>query len=139
MKMRRQTIATSPTCPRCGAAALFSNARFCGHCGAPLTGGQSGLPEWQRPATAKYQHVVMSRMALSCPECGYAMRFGFRKVCRRCGAKLVMVPRLFHVNHVRIYVAGPRAAFTALVVECVHWVIAIAALTLIVKACVPTK
>ena len=57
----------------------------------------------------------MSRMALRCPECGEPMRFGFRKVCRRCGAKLVMVPRLFHLSHVRVFVAGPRAALTALV------------------------
>ena len=131
--------AVFPSCSRCGAVALFSNARFCGHCGAPLTGGHSDLPEWQRPASAKYQHVVMSRIALSCPECGYPMRFGFRKVCRQCGAKLVMVPRLFHVNHVRVYVAGPRAAFTALGVECVHWAIAIGVLVLLAKACNPTK
>jgi predicted amidophosphoribosyltransferase len=126
-------------CPRCGAATHAAGARFCGHCGARLDADASGLPEWQRPAPAKYNHVVMSRIALSCPECGEPMRFGFRKVCRRCGAKLVMVPRLLHVNHVRVYVAGPRAAFTALGVEAVHWAIAIAALALLVKGCVPAK
>jgi hypothetical protein len=62
----------------------------------------------------------MSRIALSCPECGEPMRFGFRKVCRRCGAELVMVPRLFHPNHVRVYVKGPSAAFAGLMVE-VFW------------------
>lgn len=59
----------------------------------------------------------MARIALSCPDCGEPMRFGFRKVCRRCGAKLVMVPRLLHPNHVRVYVAGPRAALADLAVE----------------------
>ena len=51
-------------------------------------------------------------MALSCPDCGEPMRFGFRKVCRRCGAQLVTVPRLLHPYHVRVYVKGPRAALT---------------------------
>ena len=114
---RRNPIANLPTCPRCGAAALFPNARFCGLCGAPLTDGQSGLPEWQRPAPAKYSHVAMSRRALSCPECGYPMQWGFKKICRQCGARLVMVPRLFHPNHMRVYVAGPRAALADLAVE----------------------
>jgi len=45
------------------------------------------------------------------------MRFGFRHICRRCGARLVMVPRLFHPNHFRVYVAGPRAALADLAVE----------------------
>ena len=59
----------------------------------------------------------MSRMALSCPECGAPMRFGFRKVCRQCGARLVMVPRLLHPNHMRVFVAGPRAALYELGVD----------------------
>ncbi len=37
------------------------------------------------------------------------MRFAFRRVCRRCGAELVMVPRAFHPYHQRVYVKGPRA------------------------------
>ncbi|MHB8383387.1 MAG: hypothetical protein ACYDC3_13750 [Candidatus Binataceae bacterium] len=45
------------------------------------------------------------------------MRFGFRHICRRCGAQLVMVPRFLHPNHVRVYVAGPRAAAADLAVE----------------------
>jgi hypothetical protein len=77
----------------------------------------------------------MPRMALSCPECGYTMRFGFRKVCRQCGAKLVMVPRLFHPYHVRVYVAGPTAALTALAVGVIHLAIVLAALVLLAKAC----
>lgn len=106
-----------PTCVRCGASALFPNARFCGHCGVPLGAGQSELPQWQRPAPAKYHHVVMSRIALSCPECGAPMRFGFRKVCRQCGARLVMVPRILHPNHYRVFVGGPSAALYALAGE----------------------
>jgi hypothetical protein len=51
-----------------------------------LFDGGSEMPEWQRPVAAKYSHVAMS-LALSCPECGEPMRFGFRKVCRRCGRK----------------------------------------------------
>src|SRR5229473_7782248 len=109
--------AVAAICPRCGATALFPNARFCGHCGASLIEAGSGLPEWQRPSPSRYAHVSMPRIALSCPECGDPMRYGFRKVCRRCGAKLVMVPRLFHLSHVRVYVAGPRAAFAALTAE----------------------
>jgi len=50
-----------------------------------------------------------------------------------------MVPRLFHLSHVRVYVAGPRAAFAALTAEGVHWAIVIAALALFAKACVPPK
>jgi len=113
----RKKMATLPTCPRCGSAAHLADARFCGHCGANLTDSQSALPAWQRPAPAKFSHVSMARIALSCPDCGEPMRFGFRKVCRRCGAKLVMVPRLLHPNHVRVYVAGPRAALADLAVE----------------------
>ncbi len=124
--MVRVKSAVAPSCPRCGAAALFPNARFCGHCGASLAETKSELPEWQRPAPARYSHVSMARMALSCPECGEPMRFGFRHVCRRCGARLVMVPRLFHPNHFRVYVAGPRAALADLAVELVGWIIVLA-------------
>ncbi|MFI5351352.1 MAG: zinc ribbon domain-containing protein [Candidatus Binatales bacterium] len=123
--------ASFPTCPRCGAVAHLPGARFCGQCGASLTDASTDLPEWQRPAPAKYEHVVMSRLALSCPECGYAMRFGFRRVCRRCGAKLVMVPRLLHPNHYRVYVCGPRAALAGLTVELFWFAAVIGALALI--------
>lgn len=119
------------SCPQCGAAALFPNARFCGHCGAALTGSQSELPAWQHPAPAKYSHVAMSRRALSCPECGYPMQWGFKKICRQCGARLVMVPRLFHWNHVRVYVAGPRAALADLAVEGTGFLIMLAVLAAI--------
>jgi predicted amidophosphoribosyltransferase len=131
---RRNPIAALPTCPRCGASALFPNARFCGHCGATLTGGQSELPGWQRPAPAKYHHVVMSRIALSCPECGAAMRFGFRRVCRTCGAQLVMVPRLFHPYHMRVYVKGPRAALAELGVDLFWLAVMLGVLVLIGNA-----
>lgn len=50
------------------------------------------------------------------------MRFGFRRVCRRCGARLVMVPRLLHPNHFRVYVRGARAALAELTVE-LFWLI----------------
>jgi hypothetical protein len=73
----------------------------------------------------------MPRMALSCPECGEPMRFGFRRVCRRCGARLVMVPRLLHPNHYRVYVAGPRAALADLAVELSGWAIIIAVIVII--------
>jgi hypothetical protein len=63
------------------------------------------------------------------------MRFGFRKVCPRCGSKLVMIPRLLHANHYRVYVAGPNAALTALLVEAVHLLIITGALVLLAKAC----
>ncbi len=132
---RRRTIAAFPSCPRCGAQALHRDARFCGHCGASLTDTSSDLPDWQQPAPAKYSHVSMPRMALSCPECGEPMRFGFRKVCRQCGAKLVMVPRLFHPYHVQFYVAGPTAALTALGVGVIHLAIVFAGLVLLAKAC----
>ncbi len=118
-------------CARCGASALFPNARFCGHCGAPLTGGRSGLPDWQRPAPAKYHHVVMNRRAHSCPECGFPMQWGFKKICRQCGARLVMVPRLLHPNHLRVYVAGPRAALTGLAVDGAALIIALGVMALI--------
>ena len=118
--MKRHAVLSGlPNCTHCGASALFPNARFCGHCGAPLGGGQSDLPQWQRPAPAKYHHVVISRIALSCPECGTPMRFGFRRVCRTCGAQLVMVPRLFHPYHMRVFVKGPSAALTSL--ESIVW------------------
>jgi predicted amidophosphoribosyltransferase len=113
-------IANLPTCPYCGAAAHHADARFCSHCGASLTDSQAALPAWQRPAPARYAHIAMSRIALSCPECGEPMRFGFRKVCRRCGAELVMVPRLFHPYHMRVYVKGPGAALAELAVD-VFW------------------
>ena len=116
--MKRHAVLSGlPNCTHCGASALFPNARFCGHCGAPLGGGQSDLPQWQRPAPAKYHHVVISRIALSCPECGTPMRFGFRRVCRTCGAQLVMVPRLFHPYHMRVFVKGPSAALYELGVD----------------------
>jgi hypothetical protein len=75
----------------------------------------------------------MSRIALSCPECGEPMRFGFRKVCRRCGARLVMVPRLLHPNHFRVYVAGPRAALADLAVEGFWLLVSLAVLAAIVR------
>lgn len=115
-------------CPRCGAAALFPDARYCGHCGASLTGAEPDAAARRQPATARYSHVAMRRIALSCPECGEPMRFGFRRVCRRCGARLVMVPRLLHPNHVRVYVAGPRAALADLAVDVFWLAVVIAAL-----------
>ncbi len=117
-------VGTPLRCSRCGAIAYHTDARFCSHCGAALDADESALPHWQQPAPARYSHIVMSRMALSCPECGYAMRFGFRRVCRQCGAKLVMVPRLLHPNHYRVYVCGPRAALAGLTVE-LFWLAAI--------------
>src|SRR5260370_31960059 len=106
----RKRAAAFRTCPRCGAAPLHQDGRFCGHCGASLTEAGTDLPEWQRPAPAKYSHVVISRRALSCPECGYPMTWGFKRACRQCGAKLVMIPRIMHPNHLRVFVPGPRAA-----------------------------
>ena len=115
-------------CPRCGAAALFPDARYCGHCGAALADAETDSPARRRLAAAQYSHVAMRRIALSCPECGEPMRFGFRHVCRRCGARLVMVPRLLHPNHVRVYVAGPRAALADLAVDGFWLAVGIAAL-----------
>jgi hypothetical protein len=63
------------------------------------------------------------------------MRYGFRKICRRCGANLVLVPRLFHSSHVRVFVAGPRAALAELTVTVIQFAIAIAVLALLGKAC----
>ncbi len=120
-------------CPHCGATAHQADARFCGHCGASLSGEASDLPHWQIPARARYSHVAMPRIALSCPECGEPMRFGFRKVCRRCGAELIMVPRLFHPSHVRVYVKGPRAALAELGVELFWFAVVIGTLALIGK------
>jgi hypothetical protein len=71
-----------------------TGARFCGLCGARLGGEPFDLPQWQRPAPAKYRYVVMNRIALNCPG---------------CGAELVMIPRLLHPNHMRVYVKGLRA------------------------------
>ena len=59
------------------------------------------------------------------------MRFGFRHVCRRCGARLVMVPRLLHPNHCRVYVAGARAALADLAVEGFWLVVGLAVLAAI--------
>ncbi len=126
----RKSLASFPTCPRCGGIAHLSGARFCGHCGASLTDAKPELPAWQQPAPAKYHHVVMSRIALSCPECGQPMRFGFRRVCRRCGARLMMVPRLLHPYHVRVFVKGPRAALYELGVDLFWLAVVIVALNL---------
>ena len=124
-------IDASPGCPRCGARAHLPGARFCGRCGASLAGDPTELPKWQKPKPARYSHVSMARMALSCPECGEPMRFGFRRVCRRCGARLVMVPRLLHPNHFRVYVAGPRAALADLAVEGFWLIVGLAVLATI--------
>jgi hypothetical protein len=124
-------IAASLICPRCGATAHMTGACFCGHCGASLANAGSELPSWQRPAAAKYSHVVMSRKALSCPECGYPIGLGFKHVCRQCGAHLVMVPRLLHPNHVRVYVAGPHAALADLAVEGSALILMLGAMALI--------
>lgn len=118
----------SAVCPRCGAAALFPGARYCGHCGAPLADAETDPAARHRPTAGRFSHVAMRRIALSCPECGEPMRFGFRRVCRRCGARLVMVPRLLHPNHVRVYVAGPRAALADLAVDVFWLAVVIAAL-----------
>ena len=114
--MSRISAATL-TCPRCGATAHVPGARFCGACGARIDDVPGNVPRWQRPEPSRYSHIVMSRRALSCPECGYPISLGFKHVCRQCGAHLVMVPRLLHPNHVRVYVAGPRAALADLAVE----------------------
>lgn len=133
MALRKRAV-RFPTCPRCGAATHLPDARFCGHCGASLTDAKPELPAWQRPWPPRYSHVSMPRMALSCPECGEPMRFGFRKVCRRCGARLVMVPRLLHPNHYRVFVAGPHAALAELMVEVFWFGVAIGVLMLVSDA-----
>ncbi len=124
-------IDASQMCPRCGARAHLPGARFCGQCGASLGDDPGEMPRWQRPEPARYSHVSMARMALSCPECGEPMRFGFRRVCRRCGARLVMVPRLLHPNHFRVYAAGPRAALADLAVEGFWLIVGLAVLATI--------
>ncbi len=121
---RRQETSLSQTCARCGSVTHLPGARFCGQCGARLDGQQTDLPQWQRPSPAKYHHVVMRRIALSCPECGAPMRFGFRRVCRQCGARLVMLPRILHPNHYRVFVGGPRAALYDLAFDA-FWLIAV--------------
>lgn len=131
---RPKRNAAFPTCPQCGAISHHQDARFCSYCGASLADAKPELPAWQRPAPSRYSHIAMARMALSCPECGEPMRFGFRKVCRRCGARLVMVPRLLHPNHVRVYVAGPRAALAELAVEVFWLLVGLAVLAAIGKA-----
>jgi ribosomal protein L37E len=132
MALRKHAM-VSLRCPRCGTVSHLTDARFCGHCGSNLTDAPPPLPQWERPAPAKYSHVAMARIALSCPDCGEPMRFGFRHICRRCGARLVMVPRLFHPNHCRVYVAGPRAAMADLVVEVFWLLVGFATLALIVR------
>jgi hypothetical protein len=82
----------------------------------------------------------MSRITLSCPECGEPLRFGFRKVCRRCGAKLVMIPRILHPNHVRVFVPGLRAAAYGLTSAVAHLALLLAivlALGALVHTCSP--
>jgi hypothetical protein len=61
----------------------------------------------------------------------------FRKVCRQCGAKLVMVPRLLHPSHMKVYVAGFKAMPTALFVRVVHLAVLLAGLVVLVKRAVP--
>jgi hypothetical protein len=82
-------------------------------------GEWGNLTDWQRHAPAKGKVVSMKQHVLSCPECGEPMRYAFRKVCRQCGANLVMMPQRFHWNHMRVFVQGPRATlytFTSLVI-----------------------
>ncbi len=59
------------------------------------------------------------------------MRFGFRHVCRNCGAELCMVPMVFHPNHVRVYTKGLKAAGAMLIYDIVWYAIALGALALI--------
>jgi len=66
--------------------------------------------------------------ALSCPECGEPARFSLSRVCPRCSAWLVMVPRLLHPNQLRVYVEGPRAALIDFMVEAFWLMISLAAL-----------
>jgi hypothetical protein len=42
-----------------------------------------------------------------------------------------MVPRLLHPNHVKVYVAGPRAALADLLVECFWLIVGLGALALL--------
>lgn len=129
--MWQRSVAVPAACPSCGAQSLHAGVRFCSHCGANLTDAKDDLPAWQHPVPAKYSHVVLNRKALSCPECGYPISLGFKHMCRRCGARLVMVPHLFHPNHVRVYVAGPRAALADLAVEGSALIIMLAVMALI--------
>ena len=129
----RKSMAALHTCPSCGAQAYEASARFCSRCGASLTDAKPVLPSWQRPSPPKYSHVSMARVALSCPECGAPMRFGFRHVCRQCGASLVMVPRILHPNHIRVFVKGPRAALYELAGEAFWLAITLGGLTLIAR------
>jgi hypothetical protein len=119
----RKNIASLPACPHCGASAHHEDDAFC--CGASLSDSQSTLPAWQWPAPDS--HIAMSRIALSCLECGSRCASA-HKVCRRCGARLVMIPRLLHPNHFRLYVAGPRTALAELVVDASLVVIGVLAL-----------
>jgi predicted amidophosphoribosyltransferase len=116
---RRKLAATFPSCARCGATARSSSAQFCRTCGDKLSRRVGNLTDWQRHAPAKGKVVSMKQHVLSCPECGEPMRYAFRKVCRQCGANLVMMPQRFHWNHMRVFVQGPRATlytFTSLVI-----------------------
>jgi len=38
------------------------------------------------------------------------MTWGFKKVCRQCGAQLVMLPSILHPYHMKVFVRGPSAA-----------------------------
>jgi hypothetical protein len=137
MTAREKALARFAVRQSCGAVALFRGACFCGPCSEPLTGGRSGLPNWQRPAPAKYEHVIMNRTALSCRECREPMCFEFWRVCRLCGAKLVRVPRQFHPSHVRVYVAGPSAAMTAFAVDGFWLVIVLTGFAALREASIP--
>ncbi len=59
------------------------------------------------------------------------MRFGFRHVCRNCGAELCLLPMVFHPNHMRVYVKGFRAAGEMLLYDIVWYSIGIGVLALI--------
>ena len=61
------------------------------------------------------------------------MLFGFRKVRWRCGAELVMVPRLLHPYHMRVYIKGPRAALAKLADEATWIMIGLTVLAFIGK------
>jgi hypothetical protein len=63
------------------------------------------------------------------------MRFAFRRVCRQCGAKLVMVSRFLHPMHKKVYVAGPRATLTALLIAGTYLALALVGLALLARAC----
>jgi hypothetical protein len=59
------------------------------------------------------------------------MAWGFRRVCRRCGAELVMVPSILHPSHMRVFVRGPRAAFYTLAGELLWLCVGLGVLALI--------